>query len=89
MSTLSVYAFETHNDEEASEWTTMVYSEAEEYAKRYGYSIIEREYEYSDSSLVADYRRGHDSMGFPVDGHDCDEYGAPEFTVEVIRNANQ
>lgn len=56
MSTISVYAFEDNDDEPATEWTTMVYAEAEEYAKQYGYSIIEREYEYADSTLVADYR---------------------------------
>lgn len=77
MSTLSVYCFETHGDEPATEWTTMVYAEAEAYAKEYGYSIIEREYEYSDSSLVADYREGHASDGTALDGHDCSDEGEP------------
>lgn len=73
MSSISVYAFETHGDETATEWTTQNYAEAEAYAKENGYSIIEREYEYSDSSLVADFREGHDSTGEPVDGHVCGE----------------
>lgn len=73
MSTISVYAFETHGDESATEYTTQSYSEAEEYAKANGYSIIEREYEYTDSSLVADFREGHDSDGLPVEGHVCIE----------------
>lgn len=71
MSTLSVYAFETHGDESATDWTTMVYQEAEEYAKANGYSIIEREYEYSDSSLVADHRPGHALDGTTVNDHEC------------------
>lgn len=78
MSSLYQYAFESHGDEPATEWTTQVYSEAEEYAKANGYSIIEREFEYTDSLLIADFRPGHDEDGLPVDGHVCGSEDAPD-----------
>lgn len=63
MSELQVYAFETDGDESATDWTTMDFAEAREYARRFGYSIIARTYEYADSELVEDHRPGHNLDG--------------------------
>lgn len=65
MSTISVYAFldESAEDGEYDEYTTQDYREAEEYAKANECAVIELEYEFSDSSLVVDYRPGHAKDG--------------------------
>ena len=75
MSTISVYAFlaEGSGDYEYESWTTQVFSEAQEYAKQYSYAIIELEYEYSDSTLIEDYRPGHALDGTPLDDEGDDE----------------
>lgn len=71
MSTISVYAFETHGDESATEWTTQDFQEAVDYARENGYSLIEREYEYTDSTLVEDFRPGHALDGSFINDHVC------------------
>jgi len=74
VSTISVYAFldEDAGDGEYESWTTQNFTEAQEYAKQYGYAIIELEYEYSDSSLIEDYRPGHALDGTVIEP-DVDE----------------
>jgi hypothetical protein len=67
MSSIDVYAFEGEDGESATEWTTFDLAEAREYAQANGYALIAREYEYSDSSLVEDYRPGHALDGTPLE----------------------
>lgn len=83
MNTVSVYAFldKDAGDGEFEGWTTQDFREAQEYARQYGFAIIELEYEYSDSSLIEDYRPGHALDGTPIE----DEVEAlPAFPVGAL-----
>lgn len=62
---ITVYAFETEGDRLAVDWTTMDVNEARLFARKHGYSLIARTYEYADSELIEDYRPGHNFDGTP------------------------
>jgi len=72
MSEIIVYAFEEGDDESATEWTTVDYNEAREYAAGNGYSLIARTYEYTDSELIEDYRPGHALDGTLLEPDDAE-----------------
>lgn len=78
MSEITVYAFETEGDQPASDFTTMSVTEAREYAKANGYSLIARTFEYTDSELIEDYRPGHNVDGTPVEDGVADDLAALE-----------
>lgn len=52
MSVISVYRFIDSKGQDAGDWQTQDFREADDYARKHGYSIMEDQYEYSDSTLV-------------------------------------
>lgn len=52
---IEVYAF-ADSDGNPVEFTTRDYREAESYARQNGLALIARQYEYTDSEMIADYR---------------------------------
>lgn len=62
-STISVYSFEDADGNEIGTFTTMNYTEACDYAKAACARVRDNEYEYADSTIVADYT---DHPGFRV-----------------------
>ena len=61
--TITVYTFETENDEVATDYETQNLEEARVFAKENGYSLIANEYEWTDAELIEDYRPGHNFDG--------------------------
>lgn len=55
MSTISQYTVEIPGCPETGPWDEGHYREAEGYARQHGGRVIEWEYEFSDSSVVADF----------------------------------
>jgi hypothetical protein len=53
--TIEVYAFEGADGEE-HDWTTQDYGEAKAYAQQHRLALIARQFDYTDSELVEDYR---------------------------------
>lgn len=54
MATISVYTFEDADGNE-QEYSTQNSIEAKEYASKYNLRVVDNEYEWSDSSLVAEW----------------------------------
>jgi TPP-dependent pyruvate/acetoin dehydrogenase alpha subunit len=74
---ISVYTFEDDDGNEVM-WTTQSYAEAEDYARRNGYLLIERQYEYSDSDYLADYRSAEAQRAHPVAGLSDEDADDPD-----------
>jgi hypothetical protein len=64
---ITVYTFETENDEVATDYETQSLEEAHVFAKENGYSLIANEYELADSELIEDYRPGHNLDGTKIE----------------------
>jgi hypothetical protein len=60
---ITVYSFETEDDEVATDYETQNLEAARVFAKKNGYSLIANEYEWSDAELLEDYRPGHNFDG--------------------------
>lgn len=52
---ITVYSFENAVGEDGS-WTTLVYDEAKDYARKYGLLLVANNYEFSEREQLEDYR---------------------------------
>lgn len=82
MSDIHVYSFEELISEpgekdrkyqSATEWSTMDWNEADEYAELHHYRIIDNTYTFEDSDLIKSYIEDEDRDGNPLKDDEDDE----------------